>query len=626
MPDISYVNLPDGVTYNIADLNALHHITVPDYDSTQIYSGGDYATYNGDIYMCNYNMSSPEPWVSYHWHIVDTDDSYLHSLDPKGAGPLSINRKDNTTVGYCSATVGLSNEASGSCSFSEGSYNTSSGSSAHSEGSSTRASGNYSHSEGHGTISSGSYAHAEGYSTTANHRSQHVFGEFNIEDPSSASSNSRGNYIEIVGNGDKATQSNARTLDWSGNEVLAGDLTINGSTSVTASLNNKADKVALPPDYDPTSTYAVGDFCTYNGDAYVCVTTISTPEVWDSSHWILDSQQDYLHSINPSGIGSFSLNRRNGTTVGILSFTAGRNGTASGNYSHAEGDGANATGMSSHAEGISSTASREGAHAEGVSTTSSGISTHAEGRYTTAYGNWSHAEGDHTTSIGEGSHAEGYYTETTHRSQHVFGEYNILDSSPTYNYQRGQYAEIVGNGTADDARSNARTLDWSGNEVLAGGLKINNTQDVATQVSLTQAEYDALVSAGTVDLVNTIYFITDANAVAGSAAEITYSNTTSGLSANTVQSAIDEVVGKVVKFNDITISSTTADSGIPPFSYLGTGTITDASINNILGCSVYDTQYNNPAICAFYSQSGSTYTFIVYSGRSGSVKIRVLYN
>ena len=34
--------------------------------------------------------------------------------------------------------------------------------------------------------------------------------------------------------------------------------------------------------------------------------------------------------------------------------------------------------------------------------------------------------------------------------------------------ERGTYIEIVGNGTADNARSNARTLDWSGNEILTG--------------------------------------------------------------------------------------------------------------------------------------------------------------
>jgi len=58
-------------------------------------------------------------------------------------------------------------------------------------------------------------------------------------------------------------------------------------------------------------------------------------------------------------------------------------------------------------------------------------------------------------------------------------------------------------------------------------------------VQLTQAQYDALVSAGTVDA-NTTYFITDANNTTASyAAGVTYDNTSSGLSATNVQDGID---------------------------------------------------------------------------------------
>ena len=87
-----------------------------------------------------------------------------------------------------------------------------------------------------------------------------------------------------------------------------------------------------------------------------------------------------------------------------------------------------------------------------------------------------------------------------------------------------------------------------------------------------------------------------------------------------------EVDALVPKDFFITIGSTTSDSGISPFSYYGQGTKTDANIHNILAVSVYDTQFNNPAIAVFYGVSGSTYTFMTYSARSGNVRIRVLYN
>lgn len=98
-----------------------------------------------------------------------------------------------------------------------------------------------SHIEGHQTISSGQYAHAEGDNTTATHRSQHVFGEFNALDASKNGNASRGNFVEIVGNGENNVDtSNARTLEWSGNENLAGHIRL-GSAGTTGGAIIKYD-------------------------------------------------------------------------------------------------------------------------------------------------------------------------------------------------------------------------------------------------------------------------------------------------------------------------------------------------------------------------------------------------
>ena len=97
----------------------------------------------------------------------------------------------------------------------------------------------------------------------------------------------------------------------------------------------------------------------------------------------------------------------------------------------------------------------------------------------------SFAQGCGAKAHGEDSQSEGTYTTATHKSQHVFGEYNVLDSSVAESTEKGTYVEIVGNGTAVNARSNARTLDWSGNEVLAGKLTVGAAptanMDVATK-------------------------------------------------------------------------------------------------------------------------------------------------
>ena len=41
----------------------------------------------------------------------------------------------------------------------------------------------------------------------------------------------------------------------------------------------------LAPDYDATSTYAVGDWCIYSGTLYQCNTAIPVAEAFDPTHW-----------------------------------------------------------------------------------------------------------------------------------------------------------------------------------------------------------------------------------------------------------------------------------------------------------------------------------------------------
>ena len=81
------------------------------------------------------------------------------------------------------------------------------------------------------------------------------------------------------------------------------------------------------------------------------------------------------------------------------------------------------------------------------------------------------------------SFAIGSHSKASRKSSFVFGEYNIADVGGVDGGSRGDYIEIVGNGTADNARSNARTLDWSGNETLAGkltmGVNPTNAMDAA---------------------------------------------------------------------------------------------------------------------------------------------------
>ncbi len=91
-----------------------------------------------------------------------------------------------------------------------------------------------------------------------------------------------------------------------------------------------------------------------------------------------------------------------------------------------------------------------------------GIGTTAESD-TYTIGSYAFSEGYYTKASGNYSHAEGEYTTSQRKSQTTIGRYNILDTTNSEIFNYGSYAFIIGNGTADDARSNALTVDWDGN-------------------------------------------------------------------------------------------------------------------------------------------------------------------
>lgn len=198
----------------------------------------------------------------------------------------------------------------------------------------------------------------------------------------------------------------------------------------------------VPRAYSSSSTYRVGDLVKYNGDTYVCRTAITTPEAWNSNHW------------QP--------------LIGNYSIAEGEYLIASGVNSHAEGRYTEANGYCSHAEGGPQGSPIDGpvangdcSHAEGNDTKANGEASHAEGGSTVANGNWSHTQNLHTIANGD--------------DQTALGKYNVADTTS---------AVIIGNGTADNARSNALTVDWNGNVDIASGAKykINGSNLSASDV------------------------------------------------------------------------------------------------------------------------------------------------
>ena len=136
--------------------------------------------------------------------------------------------------------------------------------------------------------------------------------------------------------------------------------------------------------------------------------------------------------------------------IGSLSVSEGRDNTASAYCSHAEGYEVRAVSEGAHAEGHATKATSPAAHAEGYATEASGYHSHAQNSGTIA-----------------GS-----------RAQTALGKYNESDYGDTY-------AVIIGNGTAENARSNAMTVDWNGNIEIAGTVKnLIVTEQKSTTLSL----------------------------------------------------------------------------------------------------------------------------------------------
>lgn len=87
-------------------------------------------------------------------------------------------------------------------------------------------------------------------------------------------------------------------------------------------------------------------------------------------------------------------------------------------------------------------------------------------------GDYATTEGHSTRAEGEAAHAEGTGTIANSDNQHAGGRYNVADPDDTY-------ARIIGNGTGDNARSNALTLDWNGNLAVSGEVEDGNGEKIS---------------------------------------------------------------------------------------------------------------------------------------------------
>lgn len=416
------------------------------------------------------------------------------TLNPNTAiSNVSIYPSDRVTVakGNYSHAEGMGTIAEGEASHSEGDGTIASGNYSHAEGEMTKASQEAAHAEGYGTTASSSMSHAEGTETTASGYGSHAEGIATIASKDGAhaegsNTTASGYYTHAEGYGTIAYSDYSHAEGGSDNSstslILTGEA--NATTYTTTSSTTYSPELLIGC---KIGSSIITDI-TYSEktlSSIVVDKTLSTSAISNKKYTI--------SGIYTTAKSSTSHAEGGGTkTSGNYSHAEGWRAYASGFASHAEGGGTIAYGDYSHAEGQWTVANGKYSHAEGSTSSASGNYSHAEGISTVASGKNSHAEGWGTKAIGINSHAEGYSTTAQRKSQHVFGEFNVLDTGGTDETTRGTYVEIVGKGTGNIARSNARTLDWSGNETLAGSITIG--KGTSDEVTLTPAKLKQLLA------------------------------------------------------------------------------------------------------------------------------------
>jgi hypothetical protein len=146
------------------------------------------------------------------------EDSFAEGKATYAVGNFCHAEGNGTTAGFKDTSTGKTTYAA----HAEGGNTQALGMYSHAEGYNTIAKANMSHCEGFGGEARGTSSHVEGLGTISHASYQHVQGKYNVEDIENK-------YAHIVGGGTGSSEDqrkNIHTLDWYGNAVYSGDVTI----------------------------------------------------------------------------------------------------------------------------------------------------------------------------------------------------------------------------------------------------------------------------------------------------------------------------------------------------------------------------------------------------------------
>lgn len=447
------------------------------------------------------------------------------------------------------------------------------------------ANGNYSHAEGLYTKAYAAAtdaiagAHAEGVWTVAGHQAAHSEGK-------NTQAVGRGAHAEGLGDYDHVGEFENRTSN-----IAHGDGShvegVHGTQAYYAGSHaegwgSKAEGEAAHAEGMGTTAFGTGTH----------------------SEGVDTEVNGYAGHAEGQGTEAFAWAHAEGQDTKATSYWSHAEGyvtAASGNTAHSEGDHTLAQGSGAHSEGGYTKALGEYSHTEGiyyghmsegdvVYTVAKGLGSHAEGKGTqaggmllldgTVMGDGAHSEGVLTFAGRYASHAEGEGTIAAGGRQHVQGRYNIpdvhmdadgnmldRDGNITTDLERvnpkDTYAHIVGNGDSENNRSNAHTLDWSGNAWFAGKVTDGSGNSI-TKYTLSKTGSSIILKGSD----GSISSVED---------EVSESSTSSGMKRDFNSGAItavvypgpsDDPIGNLAKIYTVTVSAANDTFETYTFDYM----------------------------------------------------------
>ena len=417
----------------------------------------------------------------------------LPKTNPIADGYFVLNPGTHETTEFAqySTTEGRGSLAEGEASHAEGISTLAQGAASHTEGQTTKAEGSCSHAEGGATIAAGDYSHAEGNSTVTNNLYEHAQGHFNKSHKGSTIYGDAGNTIHSIGIGTNLqNRKNALEVMQNGDIYALGIGEYDGVDTEAASTVQamvSSINTALAGKSPIDHTHTPDEVGLGNVGNFKAVSTVANQELTDTEKANARSNigagsSSFSGSYNdltdkpdiPDSLSDLSTD----TTHRVVTDTQINTWNAKSDFDGDYNSLTNKPTIPVITDTYSST-STDGmsgiAVAEAILTVDTSSKMDKENptgtgslslnrKADTTVGDYSIAVGYNTTASGEYSFTEGNSTVAASASQHVSGKYNVVDNNDTY-------AVIVGNGTADDDRSNAMTVDWDGNITA---VKYNN--------------------------------------------------------------------------------------------------------------------------------------------------------